>query len=391
MPDCRFGRAPSRGDYVYISDDAGLKEFVDKIRGTSVLAIDTEFLRERTYHPKLCLVQLATADVSAIIDPLLVGDLSPLADLLADGRITKVFHACSQDLEVLFSALGCVPSPIFDTQVAAGFLGQRLQLGYGALVEAYCGVHLAKAESLTDWSRRPLDPEQLRYAEDDVRYLPGIYATMMEELVQKGRLGWVLPEFEALSDPRHLEHRPEDAYIHLKRSGALTRKQLGIAREICAWREREAASGDVPRRWVVSDEVVVECSKRMPQTPERLLRIRGTEQLSQRTIHAIISAVKRALAQDPATYPSIHRHARPSAEAEPVVDLMYALLRLKAEHEGIAPQLIATRDDLADFLDDPQGSALMSSWRRNLVGRDLERLLEGEIGLTVKEGRIEVL
>ncbi len=376
---------------MYISDEAGLQEFVDAIAGTQLLAIDTEFLRERTYYPQLCLVQLATEDASAIVDPILIHDLSPLKDILVDDRVVKIFHACSQDLEVLFDAMGCVVSPIFDTQVAAAFLGQRQQLGYGPLVEIYTGVHLAKAESLTDWSKRPLDPAQLRYAEDDVAYLPGIYHQMMDELVRKGRLGWVLPEFEALSDPRHIEHRPEDAYIHLKRSGSLTRRQLSIARELCSWREQEAAAHNVPRRWILSDEVVVECCKRAPTTQERFLRIRGTEQLSKKSVAACLAAIRRGLDADPSTYPEVHHRSRPSAEVESVIDLMYALLRIESDKVGVASQLVATRDDLVDFFEDPDSSYLMEGWRKDVVGADLKQLLEGEIGLTVKEGRIEVL
>ena len=269
--------------------------------------------------------------------------------------------------------------------------GQRQQLGYGPLVEIYTGVHLAKAESLTDWSKRPLDPAQLRYAEDDVAYLPGIYHQMMDELVRKGRLGWVLPEFEALSDPRHIEHRPEDAYIHLKRSGSLTRRQLSIARELCSWREQEAAAHNVPRRWILSDEVVVECCKRAPTTQERFLRIRGTEQLSKKSVAACLAAIRRGLDADPSTYPEVHHRSRPSAEVESVIDLMYALLRIKADRYGIASQVIATRDDLLEFLRHPETSPLSISWKKEVIGDDLTRLLQGEIGLTVKDGGIELL
>ena len=356
-----------------------------------MLAVDTEFLREKTYYPKLCLIQVATHEESASVDPLAIDDLSPLAVLLEDQRITKIFHACTQDLEAILYALGVVATPVFDTQLAAAFLGMRQQIGYGALVERYTGVHLPKADSLTDWSKRPLDREQLAYAEDDVRFLPGIYDAMMTQLVAKNRLGWLMPEMEELTARSHFERLPEEAYLHLKRSASLTRRQLAVAREVCAWRERRAAERNVPRKWVVSDEILVETSKRCPKSVDRLRRIRGTEQLSDRDAEALVRAVLKGLTVAPATLPAPKRRERSSAEAEGAIDLMYALLRIISDRSGIAPQLIATRDDLLDLAVGHADCRLKSGWRHELAGAQLERLLAGEVGLTVKEGRVEIL
>ena len=178
---------------MYITRYDELAAFCKRAASHRVLAIDTEFLREKTYYPRLCLIQAATDGEVALIDPIALEDLSPFAALLADETIVKVFHACSQDLEVLYGSLGVVPQPIFDTQVAAAFIGLRQQMGYGALVEELCGVHLAKADALSDWTHRPLDQHQLEYAEDDVRYLPRMYDDMVARLSSKNRLGWVLP------------------------------------------------------------------------------------------------------------------------------------------------------------------------------------------------------
>lgn len=375
---------------MYISNPDELADFCDRASRCKAIAVDTEFLRERTYYPRLCLVQVGLPDEVDIIDPLLIDDLGPLAELFGDDRIVKVFHACSQDLEVLFDHLGSVPTPVFDTQVAASFLGHRTQLGYGPLVQAYTGVHLAKAEALTDWSRRPLDPEQLQYAEDDVRYLPGIYQEMLDELVRTDRLGWVERELDEVLDPRQFERRPEDAYLHLKRSKTLTRKQLGVAREVCAWREETAASRDVPRRWILSDDVVVEVCRRSPKTVDRLRRIRGMESLSAQDAAAIVEAVLQGLSCASDELPPRRHHQRPSVEAESVADLMNAVLKLKSDESGIAPQVIATRDDLLDFISGG-GGRLSRGWRYDLVGSLLERLLAGEVGLTVREGRVELL
>lgn len=376
---------------MYISDFEELSSFCERVSSSRILAVDTEFLRERTYYPKLCLIQVATHDESASIDPLAIDDLSPLAKLLADERITKVFHACTQDLEVILCAMGVVAAPVFDTQLAAAFLGMRQQVGYGALVERYTGVHLPKADSLTDWSKRPLDQEQLTYAEDDVRFLPGIYDAMMTQLLAKNRLGWLMPEMEELTSRSHFERLPEEAYLHLKRSGSLTRRQLAVAREVCAWRERLAAKRDIPRKWVVSDEILVEVSKRSPKTPDRVRRIRGTEQLSDADVDQIVRAVLKGLTIAPAELPAPKRRERSSAEAEGAIDLMYALLRIVSDKSGVAPQLIATRDDLVDLASGRKDCRLRCGWRHEIVGAQMERLLAGEIGLTVKDGRVEVL
>ncbi|MDM8271727.1 ribonuclease D [Thermophilibacter provencensis] len=376
---------------MYLSTQDELIAFCERAATSKVLAVDTEFLRERTFFPKLCLVQVAAGNDIAAIDPISIEDLSPLAALLESPSITKVFHACTQDLEVLYDGMGVMCAPVFDTQLVAAFLGMRQQVSYGSLVEAYCGVHLAKAESLTDWSRRPLDPEQLTYAEDDVRYLPGIYDQMMSALIEKDRLSWVKPEMERLCDASRICRDPRDAYQRLKRASSLTRRQLAIAREVCAWREGVAAERDIPRKWVMSDEVIVEVCKRAPSSPERLRRIRNTEQLSEGDARSLVEAVSRGASCPAEECPKMARHARPSAEAEGVVDLMYAVLRLVSEKSGVATQLIATRDDLLEFLQDRGSSRLASGWRWELAGRTLAQLLSGEVGLTVKSGRIELL
>lgn len=376
---------------MYISTYDELASFCERASACRVLGVDTEFLRERTYHPQLCLIQIATEHESAAIDPLLIDDLDPLKQLLANTTSTKVFHACDQDLEVIRDSLGIVPSPVFDTQLAAAFLGYRMQIGYAALVQASEGVHLAKADSLTDWSKRPLDASQLRYAEDDVVYLPKIYERMMSELARRGRLSWVAPEVEALVERVSKERDPREAFVHLKRSGSLTRKQLAIAREICAWREGLASARDLPRKWVMQDEVIVELCRRAPRSGDRVRRIRGTNNLSERDVKNLVRAIERGLACDPKDYPLMKHKPRTTPEADSVIDLMYALLRLRANSEDVATPLIATRDDLHAFMMGEKTSSLRTGWRYDLVGKQLEGLLSGAVGLTVKDGRIELL
>ena len=377
---------------MYISTFEGLKGFCERAAGYPAVAFDTEFLRERTYHPRLCLVQAATPDECVIIDPIVISDLSPLADLLASDGVLKVFHACSQDMEVLHHALGVLPAPIFDTQVAAAFLGERAQISYNGVVHAFCGVTLPKSESLTDWSRRPLTPEQIDYAADDARWLIKVYAAMAERLEELGRLDWVVDEMRPLTRLDHYVTGPRDAYRKVKRVAALTRRQQSVARELAAWRERRAEATDVPRKWIMSDEVIVALCRRPPRTVDELRRVRGTEQLSERDADAALAAVSRALSCPDENLPNLARPRRAAApELESVSDLMFALLRLVSERSGVATSLIASREELLDYIDHPERSRLREGWRFELVGSLMDDLLRGDIGLTVKGRSVEML
>lgn len=376
---------------MYITSKDELESFCEHARCAKMLAVDTEFLREKSYYPKLCLVQLGTVEEIALIDPLAISDLSPLADIMIDTQIVKVFHACSQDLEVLFDVLDVVPQPVFDTQFAAAFLGMRQQISYGDLVNEACRVRLPKAQSLSDWSHRPLTAEQLEYAADDVRYLPRIYEKIMDELLAKDRLGWVLPEMQQLIDKISLTRDPREAYIHLKHSASLTRRQLAIAREACAWREEMAAQRDVPRRWVVSDEVLVECSRHLPRDINAIKRIRGAAKISTSDAEALLAALRRGAKSDGSDLPRRAHKEHSSKDSEGVIDLMNAMVRISSAECGIAPQLLATRDDLHDLLAGKCDCALLQGWRKQIIGNRLEKLLSGELGLTVKDGHIELL
>ena len=377
---------------MYISTYEDLSALCARARGFSAVAIDTEFLRERTYHAKLCLVQIATPDECAVIDPLAIDDLSPLADLMADVDTLKVFHACSQDMEVLNHALGVCPAPIFDTQVAAGFLGERAQCSYHNLVHSFCGVSLPKTESLTDWSRRPLSPQQIEYAVDDVRYLIDAYRTIESKLHSLGRTAWVRDEIRPLADPAHYRTDPRAAFKRVKRVNACTRRQLAVARELAAWREQRAETRDVPRKWVMSDEVLLALCKRAPKTIEDFRAVRGTEQLSARDVEVALDAIARGRRCPADNLPSVGRaHRTPAPELESVIDLMYALIRLVSERSGVATSLIISRDGLLDYIDCPERSPLREGWRFELVGTLIDDLLRGDIGLTVKDGALEIL
>ncbi len=376
---------------VLITTNEQLRAFCARAAASEVLAIDTEFLREKTYRARLCLVQLGTDDEQVAVDPFYVTDKAPLIALLDNPNITKVFHACTQDMEVLLEWCGMLPHPVFDTQVAASFISDHHQIGYGPLVEEYCHVHLPKSDSLTDWSVRPLDSGQLAYALDDVRYLPQIWRTMRDRLEALGRSSWVADEFEHISDVETYLHDPRMAYRKVKRVGSLSRKQMSVAREVAAWREERAAALDRPRRWILSDELLAEIAKRIPTNEASLLRIRGTAELDPQSRTQVLRAVRAGLDCPPELYPDMARRSKPSLDSECVCDLMYAMTRMVADREHVASSLLASRDDLIDYLEGKPDSPLTRGWRKELLGSHLDALLNGQVGLTVVDGKIELL
>ena len=377
---------------MYIDNQETLEAFVERARTSSVLAIDTEFLREKTYYARLCLLQLATDDEVAIVDPFAVSDLHVLVPLLADRGIVKLFHAGGQDLEILYREVGMLPEPIFDTQVAAALLGHTQQIGYGALVHSVCGVNLKKVDSYTDWSRRPLSDSQLEYAADDVVYLPGIYREMCAMLDARGRREWLAPDFAELSDPARYEADPRQRFRRLKRVSSLSRRQLSAAREVAAWREEEAARRDVPRKWVITDEQIVEACKREARSIDELFMVRGMrEKLPTRDARAVAALLRKGLDAPQDQWPVLDRAAKSEPNVDAQLDLMEAVVRLRARENGIAMQTLASRDDLARLA---RGYAeevdVLRGWRRAMVGDELLELLAGRLALSLGEEGLRV-
>ena len=374
--------------YMYIATQENLAAFVERARSSSVLAIDTEFLREKTYYAKLCLLQMATDDEVVIVDPFEMDDLSVLAPLLTDERIVKLFHAAGQDLEIILREVGVLPRPVFDTQIAAALLGHTQQIGYAALVHAECGVSLKKIDSFTDWSRRPLSASQRDYAADDVVYLPRLYAGMRAALEEKGRLHWLDHDFEELSDPARYEANERERFRRLKRVSQLSRRQLSAAREVAAWRELEAQRRDVPRKWVVTDEQIVEACKREARTIDELFMVRGlSDRLSTKDARAVVSLISSALSAPPDTWPELDRCGKSEPNVDAELDLMSALVRLRAKENGIAFPTLASHDDLARVAHGyREGVDLLRGWRRAIVGEELLELLDGRLALSLDGG-----
>lgn len=370
---------------MYIANQESLEAFVDRARSSSVLAIDTEFLREKTYRAKLCLLQMATDAEVAIVDPFAVDDLGAIVPLLADERIVKLFHAGSQDLEIIYHDLGVVPHPLFDTQVAAALLGQTQQVGYGALVHSLCGVSLKKTDSFTDWSQRPLSESQLEYAADDVVYLPELYRIMTEKLEAKGRLGWLAPDFAEMEDPAHYEQDPNDRFRRLRRVNQLAARQLPLAQAAAAWRERQAIKRNIPRKWVLSDEQLVEICKREARTIDELFMVRGVrERLSTRDARAVVAEIVTGLDLPADQWPELDKALKSEPNVDAQVDLMEALVRQRAKENDIAMQTLAGRSELSLVARGYTDQAdVLKGWRRAMVGEELLELLAGRLALSL--------
>ncbi len=378
---------------MYITDQRQLKEFVAHAKNSPILAVDTEFLREKTYWPKLCLIQLATEDVSVAVDPFRVKDLSPLADLFTDENILKLFHAAGQDMELIHHVLGVVPKPVFDTQIAAALLGDTLQVGYGTLILNECGVKLKKADSFTDWSRRPLTDSQIEYALDDVIYLPIAYRSMKRKLEDLGRLSWLDRDFVELTDEARYIVDPYDRFRRLKRVNQLSPRQLSAAREIAAWRENAAMKRDIPRKWVITDEQIVEICKREPRTLDELFMVRGVNN-ALRTDEArrLLAACKEGLDAPEESWPELPRSPKSEPNVDPQVDLMFSLVKIRAKEAGVAFAVLTSHAELAKLVrGHTEGLDVLKGWRRHIVGEELLALTRGEIALGIEDGMLKVI
>lgn len=378
---------------MYIASQADLEAFAERARNSSILAIDTEFLREKTYYPKLCLLQMATDDETVIIDPFEVDDIAILRPLLEDEGVVKVFHAGHQDIEIILYDIGCIPRPLFDTQVAAALLGQVQQIGYASLVHQVCGVKLKKTDSFTDWSVRPLSDSQIDYAKDDVAYLPKMYDTMTKTLQEKGRLGWLDAEFEEMMNPAVYMPDEREMFRRLKHVGQLSRRQMAAAREMAAWREIEARRRNMPRRWVLTDEQIVESCRREPRTIDDLFMVRGIrERLTTRDARSLIAMVRSALDSAPDAWPELKGNLKSERNVDVQVEMLMSIVRMKAREHDIAIPTLASSSDLTSLARGHyKGNALLKGWRKQIIGDDLVEFLEGRTSLRIEDGKAVIV
>ena len=376
-----------------ITTNDALRDFCERLSAAPFIAVDTEFMRETTYWPKLCLIQAASTEHAGIIDPLAEDlDLTPFLDLLRDEKIIKVFHACRQDTEI-FVKLGAMPRPLFDTQVAAMAAGFGDQVSYDSLVRQMLRIDLDKGSRFTDWSRRPLSDAQLTYALGDVTHLAALYPKLRDRLKREGRLDWVMSEMEDLVDPALYDTDPENAWKRLKPK-KYSAKYLAAFKAVAVWRERAAQERDQPRGRILKDEAIDEIAQQAPTDADAFNRLRsapkgfGASRLGQE----LIAELKRVLADPEAHAPALSRPSHNQPAPPSVVELLKVLLKAKSDNAGVASKLIATVADLEKIaLDDNADVEALHGWRRQLFGEDALKLKRGEIALVLSGSRVEVV
>jgi len=368
-----------------------LADLCQDLAKADFVAVDTEFMRQSTYWPQLCLIQLAAPDLEAIVDPMAKGlDLAPFFELMANETVVKVFHAARQDIEIIYNLSGTIPLPIFDTQIAGMVCGFGEAVSYSALVKRLMRKNLDKSSRFTDWARRPLSEKQLQYALGDVTHLRGIYLKLKSRLESTGRSSWVNEEMAELVDPANYKTEPADAWKRLKnRARNLT--ELAIMIEVAAWRESEAQAQDVPRGRVVKDDTIYDVMVQAPKTVEDLSRLRSVHDGFARSARArsLVNAVARAMEIPHEELPPlpINEPMPPSAIA--VADLLRVLLKAVVARYDVAAKLIATSDDLDKIaLDDNADVPALHGWRRELFGEDALAIKTGRLGLAVEGGKI---
>ena len=391
---------------MYIADRTSLDRFVQSLQtaleADSRLAIDTEFIRERTYHPLLEVVQIAASNgaLIGVLDiPALNNDLGGIANMLLDGSILKILHAGSQDMEILTALLGAVPQNIFDTQIAASFAGYALQIGYGGLVQSVLQVQLAKDEGYADWSRRPLTAAMIAYAENDVRYLHALNTNLSENLTARNRTQWALDQMSRSLLASTETMLPQDLWQKVAGRQSLNSTQLAILRELAIWRDEEAQKRDKPRRSVIKDEPLIEFAKRTPRTARDVLELRGTPpNLGEKSAADVAERVRRGQATPPDQRPRNDAPLSLDEEGGNLIELLSAVVRIRAQQEELPASLLATSEELRNFAAnrksrDRYSGSLFTGWKGELIGGDLRETLEGQktVAWDSRKGRLRLL
>jgi len=374
--------------YDYIDSQDHLAAFCTSLSTKSWIALDTEFIREKTFLPDLCLVQIKSEELLAVVDTLKIRDLSPLSALLNDRNITKVFHAGSQDLEIFYWLNKEVPAPIFDTQVAAPVLGFAEQIGYGNLVSEYLGVELSKAHSRADWSRRPLPDNQLSYALDDVIYLEDMYLKMQRELTRRKRLDWIQPELTALEEPTRYNKPPSDRWKKMRAAQKMKGPALSVLQALTVWREEQALQSNIPRNWLLKDDVLIAMSREQPANQTDLSHIRGLgSRVKSGHADTVLALIQEAKGKTPEPMPEVVRKKKLKPAQLATVDLLGAVVTLRATELDINPSVLASRKDLEACVGAKSASPL-KGWRLALLESDIDAVLSGSVALRVKDSRL---
>jgi len=378
---------------ILINDSQKLSDMCKRLAKEKFLAIDTEFMRERTYYPQLCLIQIAGENEAVIIDPLEPGlNLEPLLKLMGDEEIVKVFHACRQDMEIFFNLNKKIPTPFFDTQIGAMVCGYGDSVSYDKLVKKLVGIQIDKSSRFTDWSHRPLSTQQLEYALSDVTHLRTVYNLLSKELTKSGRRSWLEEEFKALENPNVYEVRPDDAWKRLKVKNGKPRFLI-LVRELSAYREREARQRNVPRNRVIRDDVLLDIAARSPQSPNDLAKVRNlTAQFATGKLgQSILQTVQKARKIPELEAPEIQQPESFRQQKSAIVDLLKVLLKLKSEDHDVAQKLIANTSDLEAIANNDEANvSALKGWRRDIFGNDALLLKAGKIALSASGDHVEL-
>ena len=377
-----------------ITDSEALAALCARLRRESFVTVDTEFMRERTYWPELCVVQLASDHEVAVVDALAPGlDLAPLGELLADPAVMKVFHAARQDVEIFLLKYGAVPTPLFDTQVAAMVAGFGDQVSYDGLARALAGAQIDKAHRFSDWSARPLSDSQISYAAADVTHLRRIYVALTDKLRAEGRLDWVAEEMAALAEPATYRTEPDSAWESL-RPRSSNRRFLGVLREVAAWREREAQRINIPRQRLIKDETLLEIAATAPANAADLARARGVSEgfAKGKSGQGLLAAIAAAKALPDEELPAVPRDRSGPAPSPALVALLKVLLAAKSEEHHVAPRLLASSEEL-DRLASGDGADLpaLHGWRREVFGNAALALKAGKLALGVDGRKVKLI
>ena len=379
-------------DHLYIDTSEALQHFCDAIKTRPHVIIDTEFLRERTYWPQLCLIQIKSDEHLACIDTIAITDLNPLAEVLDNPKITKVFHAASQDLEIFHHLFQRLPTPLFDTQIAAPLLGHNDQIGYANLVKEMLGIELDKSQTRADWTQRPLSHKQINYALDDVIYLEQLYTDMSEQLQSKDRLEWLSPAFKDLEDPKRYQQNASDRWLRIKQIQRYKGNTLAIIQALAKWREIKARENNKPRNWIIKDDAICTLAQQKPNDDKELSHIRTLERKTRdRYGNELLQIIKEASDIKPIPLPESKKKHKLSPAKQAQVQLLNAWAHHKAHQLGIAASILAPQKVLEQCVTGSPDAALLG-WRAPLLAEDFADLLGGravlqaiENGLALKD------
>lgn len=376
-------------DIEYIDNDAALADFCQRIAGAGFMALDTEFIREKTYYPRLCLVQIAAGNDIACIDPFCITDFSPLRELFRNEDILKVLHSASQDMEVFLHDFGCLPVPVYDTQVAASLMGMGDQVAYARLVKEMLDVQLDKSHTRTDWSRRPLDDAQIRYAADDVRYLVRLFPMQRDSLQAQGRLAWLEEDFRDIVDESRYRPDPGRAWRKIKGAQRLSRQELAILKMLAAWRERQAMIENKPRKFILSNDLLLDLVKSKPGDIRSLERRRGvTPGLARRRGEELVSVIKEAMDIPRDQWPELPRGKPLGDRQEVIADILMSLLRYQAKVNKVSAGSLASKKDIERLVRGKQDIPLLHGWRYEMGGRMLQQFMQGEIRISLADNEL---